>query len=395
MHALIIGGEIGGTVAAMALQRANIQATVYEAYTHSAGLITGAYLTVAVNGLQALREIGAQHCVLDNGFPSRSITFRSGTGKFLGEVPIGGTLPDGTVTHSMKRNDLYRALYAEAARRGIEIQHEKRLVGAETTPGGGVVARFADGSEARGDVLIGADGIRSAVRPMIDPDAPQPRFTGLGNIGGFTRGAEVDLKPGVYEMIFGKRAFFGYTVSPDGEVWWFANPPSAELSRAELAAMGTEQWKQRLSELFAGDRGPAVEIISSTDELSASNSYDMPNVPVWHRDAMIIIGDAAHAASPSSGQGASMAMEDAVVLAKCLRDLPDAGRAFASYELLRRRRVERVVAEGARAGSNKAVGPIARVLRDLMMPMFLKRQTSNTAQQWLFHYRIDWSAALT
>lgn len=393
MHALIIGGGIGGTVAAMALQRAGITSTVYEAYLHSAGLITGAYLTVAVNGLEALRTIDAHHAVLAAGFPSRSIEFRNGGGRHLGQVPIGGTLPDGTVTHSIKRNTLYGVLYDEAVRRGITIQHSKRLIGAETTPQGSVIARFDDGTEARGDVLIGADGIRSAVRSIIDPHAPEPHFTGLGNIGGFTRGAEVGLEPGVYEMIFGKHAFFGYTVAPDGEIWWFANPPGPELSRAELAAIGVEQWKQRLVDLFAVDAGPAVPIISATEELSASNTYEMPRVPVWHRGAMLIIGDAAHAASPSSGQGASMAMEDAVVLATCLRDLPDVSQAFAGYERLRRARVERVVAEGARASGGKKVGPIGRVLRDLMMPLFLKRQSNTTSQNWLYNYRVDWSSA--
>jgi len=104
---------------------------------------------------------------------------------------------------------------------------------------------------------------------------------------------------------------------------------------------------------------------------------------------MIIIGDAAHAASPSSGQGASLAMEDALVLAKCLRDLPDTARAFAAYEQLRRRRVERVVAYGARSASGKAAGPIARVVRDLVLPLLLKRFATQ-AQDWLFAYHIDW-----
>jgi FAD-dependent urate hydroxylase len=396
-RALIIGGGIAGPVTAMALQRAGIDAVVYEAYAESAGLDVGAYLTIAVNGLDALRTIDAHRPVLDAGFPSRTIEFFSGIGKHLGSVPIGGTLPDGTVTHTVKRADLYGAIHGEAARRGIRIEYQKRLVMAESALSGGVLAHFADGTQDTGDLLIGADGIHSVTRRIIDPAAPRPHYTGLGNIGGFTRAASIDAPPGTYNMVFGKRAFFGYTVSPSGEIWWFANPPSQrELSREELAATTTAQWKQRLLDLFSDDAPPAAAIVrATTEELLGTNQYDMPSAPTWHRGSMIIIGDAAHAVSPSSGQGASMACEDAVVLAKCLRDLPDIPQAFAAYERLRRERVERVVAYGARFGGAKAVGPVARVVRDLMLPMLLKRQAGSGSTEglaWLFDYHIDWDA---
>lgn len=388
--AIIVGGGIAGPVTAMALQRAGIEPVVYEAYATSAG-DAGAFLTVAVNGLDALRVLDVHRPVLATGFPTKSIVMYSGNGKRLGEVLIGGTLSDGTVTHTIKRSDLYRALHEQTSRRGIRIEYGKRLVDARTTSDG-VVAMFEDGSQATGDLLIGADGIHSRTRAIIDPAAPRPRYTGLGNIGGFARGTSVTARPGQYEMIFGKRAFFGYVVSPSGEIWWFANPPAnSELTRSELAAITTEQWKERLIALFSGDATPAVEIIRSTvGELTGTNQYDMPSVPKWHRGPIIIVGDAAHATSPSSGQGASMAVEDAVILARCLRDLPDVRQAFAAYEKIRRRRVERVVAYGARTNNTKAAGPIARVLRDLMLPIILKRATGDQSFAWVYDYHIDW-----
>ncbi len=311
----------------------------------------------------------------------------------MGEVPIGGELPDGTTTLTMRRADLYQALLGEAWDRGIAIEHGKRLLNASPTPAGGVVAWFEDGTQAAGDLLIGADGIYSRTRQIIDPGAPAPRYTGLGNIGGFTRVPIVSGEPGTYVMTFGKRAFFGYILSPSGEVWWFANPPSPELSRAELASLDKEQWKERLTALFADDAGPAVEIIRTTTDLSiGANQYDMPRVPRWWRGPMIVIGDAAHAASPSSGQGASLAMEDAVTLAKCLRDLPDTRSAFVAYEEMRRPRVERIVAWAARMNSNKIPGPMLRAVRDLVLPMILKRQGSADSQRWVFNHHIEWDA---
>ncbi|HWS82396.1 MAG TPA: FAD-dependent monooxygenase, partial [Rubrobacter sp.] len=238
--ALIVGGGVAGPVTAMAIRQAGIDSVVYEAYAGGAD-DAGSFLTFASNGLDALRTIDAHHLVLSEGFPTPRMTIQSGSGKRLGDVPNGGTLPDGTVSQTLKRADLYRALRDEAVRRGARIEYGKRLVGAETTPGG-VVARFEDGTAAEGDLLIGTDGIHSRTRRIIDPSAPGARYVPVLNIGGFARGVTVQGEPGTFRMVFGKRAFFGYAVHPSGEIWWFANPPrAAEPTRAELAAIGTEQ----------------------------------------------------------------------------------------------------------------------------------------------------------
>ena len=390
-RALIIGGGVAGPVAAMALQRASIDGFIYEAYAGGADY-AGAFLTFASNGLDALRAIDAHHLVLAEGFPTPRMTIQSGTGKHLGDVPNGGTLPDGTVSQTLKRADLYRALRDEAVRRGANIEYGKRLVDAETSPDVSVTARFEDGTEAEEDLLIGADGIHSRTRRIIDPSAPGTRYIPVLNIGGYTRDVRVQAQPGTFLMVFGKRAFFGYAVHPSGEVWWFANPPRAdEPMGAELAAIGTEQWREMLMDLFAGDDSPAVEIIRSTPgKLAGWATYDLPSVPTWHRGSLVIIGDAAHATAPSSGQGASMAIEDAVVLSRCLRDLPDTRQAFAAYERLRRARVERIVAHGARTSNSKAAGPVVRVLRDLMMPLVLKRVARGGSLAWMHDYHIAW-----
>ena len=390
-RALIVGGGIAGPVAAMALRRAGVEVVVYEAHPDGADDL-GAFLTLASNGLDALRAVDAQRLVLAEGFPTPRMEIQSGMGKRLGEVPNGGTLPDGTVSQTLKRADLHRALRDEAVRRGVRVEYGKRLVDAAGTQDGGVEARFEDGTAAEGDLLIGADGVRSRTRRIIDPMAPGARYVPVLNIGGYARGVRVGAEPGTFRMVFGKRAFFGYAIHPSGEVWWFANPPRPdEPSRAELTAISTEGWKETLTDLFAGDATPAVDIVRATPgRLAGWATYDLPSVPTWHRGAMIVIGDAAHATAPSSGQGASMAIEDAVVLARCLRDLPETGRAFAAYERLRRQRVERVVAHGARTSNSKAAGPVGRVLRDLMLPVILKRVASGGSLAWMHDHHIDW-----
>jgi FAD-dependent urate hydroxylase len=392
--ALVTGAGIAGPVAAMALQRAGIEATVHEAHPGPADDV-GAFLTLQVNGLSALRAIDADRAVAGLGFPTPTMRFRSGTGKLLGEVSTGAPLPDGTVGVTLRRSDLYRALCDEAQRRGIRIEHGRRLADATPVPGG-VRADFADGTSATADLLVGADGLRSRVRQAIDPGAAPARYVPVLNIGGYAPPQPTGARPGDYEMVFGKRAFFGFIVALDGQVWWFANPPRRdEPAPGELAAMTTDQWRAWLLDLFACDNTPARAIIASTPgELRGWATYDMPSVRRWHRDRMIVIGDAAHATSPASGQGASMAIEDAVELGRCLRDLHDPDTAFAAYERLRRDRVEKVVAHGARSSNSKAAGPVGRVVRDAFLPIFLRRQGQQAAA-WLHEYTIDWDAPVT
>lgn len=398
MRALVMGAGVAGSVAAMALQKAGWEPVIYEAYAESAGLTHGVFLTVAVNGLDALRAIDAHHVVTSAGFPSEKINFFNGGGKRLGSIPLGPKLSDGTVTHTIRRSDLYHGLYREAASRGIPIEHGKRLVAADELPGGGVIAHFADGTSATGDLLVGADGVHSATRKIIDAAAPDPRYTGLGNTGGYAREAGIDAQPGDYSMIWGRDCFFGYTVGPDGEIWWFANPPSrSERDRDELRGQRTEDVRDLLTGLLDGDRTPGAAIVrATTGDFRLSNQYDLPRVSTWHNSSMVIIGDAAHAVSPASGQGCSLAAEDAIVLAQCLRDLPSVPAALAHYENLRRDRVERVVAWGSRMSNSKKQGIVGRFMRDLVVPIIMRSADSPRSMakmSWLFEHHIEWAAA--
>jgi FAD-dependent urate hydroxylase len=382
--ATIIGGGVAGPVTAIALQKAGIDATIYEAYDRGADGV-GAFLTLAVNGIAALGTLDLHTLVRDKGFATPRMSIGMGR-RTMATFGFGAALPDGTSTQTITRADLYGVLRDEAVRRGIPVEYGKRLVTASPEEDG-VTATFADGTTAHADLLVGADGLRSTVRTIIDPNAPAPRYVPLLNTGGYAKGLRLPAEPGEMNMVFGRACFYAYIVHPDGDVWWFANPRQPkELSREELTAT---PWRERLLEMFAEEDGPARDLVEATEELYAGwSTYDFPTVPTWHRDRMIIVGDAAHATSPASGQGASMAIEDAVTLAKCLRDADGVPEAFTRYESLRRKRVERVVAQGKRNGNGKSLGPVARHL----LPLFFKLyKPSEESMNWMYGHRIDWN----
>ena len=214
----------------------------------------GRSFSVANNGLEALRTIDAHEPVLERAFPASRVEFISNTGKRLGDKPMAGAEDGGLGAVTIRRATLARVLREEAMRRGVRIEYGKRLLAAQTGPDGTIVGSFADGGRAMGDVLIGADGIHSLIRRTIDAGAPRPRYTGQHTVCGYTRDAAAPPAQDTYTMVFGKQAFFGCTVAPDGEAWWFSNAPAAELSKAELAAVTPEQWRERLTELFAEDQ---------------------------------------------------------------------------------------------------------------------------------------------
>ncbi len=382
-QALIIGGGIAGPVTAMALRRAGIDAEIYEAYGRGSDGV-GAFLTLAANGLAALRELDLDQMVCDLGMDSPRMRMSNGRGKVLASLR--------SPSRTLKRADLYEALRDEAVRRGVRIHYGKRLQDATATADG-VRAAFTDGTSAAGDLLIGADGLRSRTRTIIDPGAPAARHVGLLNTGGFASGVKAPGETGTAYFIFGRRCFFGYLIHPNGEVWWFANPPSPkEPTPEELAAITPSQWRARLIALFKDDSGPMLDIIRATPHIvSGWNTYDFPTVHKWFNDRMVLVGDAAHATSPSSGQGASMAIEDAVVLAKCLRDIPVLPDAFAAFEGLRRERVERIVAQGRRNGSGKAPGLMGAFMRDLFMPVVMRQVEKKNLMAWMHDYRISWA----
>lgn len=388
--ALIIGGGVAGPAVALFLQRAGWDTEIFEARS-APDSFGGLFLNVATNGLAVLETLGLRERLLSDGHLSPYMEMWSGRGRKLGVVPNGpaGDPKRGSVV--VRREWLNSVLREATDAAGIRTRWGARLDRIEETAAG-VTAHFADGTASVGDILIGCDGVGSPTRRWIDPDAPEPSYSGLLSVGGFARVSGLDPTPLTQHMVFGARGFFGYLVRDDGTVYWFANPARAEVDRDELREVPSREWLDGLRAAHAGDPYPVPQILDSViGEVGAYGIYDLPHVPHWHRGRVVAVGDAVHATSPSAGQGASLALEDAAVLALCLQDEPDHSRAFARYESARRPRVEEVVAYSRAISRQKTVtsSRIATAVRDALLPLFLRGAMRDRRNDHLYNHVVE------
>jgi len=192
----------------------------------------------------------------------------------------------------VNRGELYRGLYDVAVARGVRFEHGRRLVGLDDSVDG-VTARFADGSTATADVLLGADGVHSTVRGLIDPDAPGPGYTGLLGLETVVD-RPVPIETGTKCFAFGKRAYYLYWRRPDGRTGLGANLPQDRPMRlTEARAVPAEQWLRRLREAY-GDDQPGGDLVRhiQPDRLTVTGSlHIMPSAPRWYRGNVVLVGD--------------------------------------------------------------------------------------------------------
>ena len=389
--ALIIGGGIAGPVAALLLQRAGIEAEIYEARAESTDY-GGSFLNMACNGLGVLKTLGLDDQVSSQGSPIPRMIIWSGKGKRLGEVRNGARAEVGAPSINILRSRLHQVLREGAEQRRIKTAFGKKLTGLSTGEQG-VIATFEDGTIAEGSFLVGCDGVHSRTRHLINPDAPTPQYTGLISVGGFAQHSSFPPTPDTQHFVFGKRAFFGYHISSSGEMYWFVNfSQRSAPSRGDVDMIVSDEWQERMLDLFRGDLPLISEMIRATESpIIGYPIYDISTQPIWQKGPVVLVGDAIHAVSPGAGQGASLAVEDAIVLAKCLRDREDLSQAFATYERQRRARVEHMVQYGRSLGQAKVMtNPIQVWFRDLLMPFFLERFANPAALDWVYSYKVDW-----
>jgi 2-polyprenyl-6-methoxyphenol hydroxylase-like FAD-dependent oxidoreductase len=392
---VIIGGGIAGQALALFLDKAGLASTVYEAYGDSHGV--GGGLGLAPNGMNVIAALGLADKLKARGSLALESYFRDERGRLLARHDNGGDRY-GQPLMSMMRSDVHAVLAEEISARQIPVHHGKRLDWIEQGTDG-VTAHFADGTQAQGDLLIGADGVHSRTRQQVMPDAPQPEFVGITGIGGAIALSDMpEFSPHdaqSFTFTFGPDGFFGHCGGSAGEAMWWSNlPRDMPYTAEELKSLSPDVLRRQLQQRYAGYYEPIPSLIARTKNIIALNVFDIQSLPSWHRGRVMLIGDAAHAVSPNAGQGASLALEDAMMLAKLLRDCGTVdAAAFQRFERDRTPRVERIVAAGRRYASDKTiVSPFRSKIRNLMIGAMF-RLFGIPGQDWAFRYRIDWDDA--
>jgi 2-polyprenyl-6-methoxyphenol hydroxylase-like FAD-dependent oxidoreductase len=219
--------------------------------------------------------------------------------------------------------------------------------------------------------VAAADGLSSAVRAALFPDVPSPRYTGLVGTGGIGYVPDVPPTDGVMRMSFGRKAYFGYIKEADGPVLWFNSYPAAERDLVPID--DPVAYADFLRSLHADDPEPNRQILAALPAMERFYPiYDLPPLATWHTRRVVLLGDAAHAVAPHAGQGASMALEDAVVLAACLGEADAPEAAFRRFESLRKQRTLTVMRIARQNGAQKrASNALSIFLRDLLLPVFI------------------------
>jgi 2-polyprenyl-6-methoxyphenol hydroxylase-like FAD-dependent oxidoreductase len=386
--ALIIGAGIAGPVTAIFLRRAGIDAEVYEAWPYSTGI--GGGLQIAPNGMHVLAELGLAEEMIRRGSIAESFDFYSQSGRPLGSINRNMKERFGQPVVNMCRAVLNEIIVDKAWCSNVELHFEKRLLSIEDRSDQPVVAHFADGSSAEGDFVIGADGVHSAVRRHVIPDGPKPFDTGLIGFGGFVPRSLLETTSigQRVETTFGQSGFFGYgfcSSDPGDGVMWWSTQPSHGVDAATFRAMDQHALKQHLRDFHAGWHDPIPRIIDAAENIVVTDTLDVATLPTWSRKRTLLIGDAAHATSPHAGQGASLALEDAMRLGRLMLDEQELGLTFQNFEHERRPRAEKIVAVARRNGNSKReFSATGAWIRDRLLKLLLP--ISAPGMDWMYAY---------
>ena len=368
MRALVIGGGIGGLCTARSLRQAGVDATVFERASALEQIQVGGAIHLWHNGMRGLQRLGFADQVeqlAGRGAAVDRAEMRNWRGRLITWWSVKEAEQElGAPTLGVVRPDLHRVLVG-GTEEGV-LQLGRECVGFEQN--GGVTARFADGSEERGDLLIGADGIRSAVRRQLLGDEP-PRYAKYASWQALAEYQDEAAPVGLFRIVWGPGARFLFYRVSEVTVYWegiFAteaggsDPPGGR--------------RQAVLERFGGWDHPVEAIVAATEEkaIARTDSYDRPPVKRWGEGAVTLLGDAAHAMTNAAGQGANQTIEDAVVLGGCFKGSADVTEGLRSYE---KRRI------GRTAGVNKLAwnlsslsrlkNPVACTARDGLLTVML------------------------
>lgn len=377
----IVGGGIGGLTLGIALQRKGISVEIFENAPEIKPL--GAGIVLAANALKAFRAIGLENEILAAGNTMKRFSIRNQDGKILTTTENDRIRSRwGLVnTVTLHRADLHAVLLNSIKPGTLHLGKGCTGFSQNTSR---VSVLFGDGSSREFDFVAAADGVHSVFRQNLVADS-KPRYAGYT----CWRGLTDQLPPGFdgYEAFetWGSGKRFGVVPLSRNRIYWYAtvNAPQGD---ANFGQYGVSELVRMFHEFHA----PVPGIISSTQSQSIVHNdiIDVKPITKFAFDRIVLSGDAAHATTPNMGQGACMAIEDAVVLANCISGNDDVQNAFRRYERLRIERTTRIVNSSYTLGKIGQWGnPLLVTLRNSAM-RFTPQRVSDKQLEFLFNVHL-------
>ena len=314
----IIGGGIGGLTAALALRQSGFDAEVFE--QAPALLDVGAAIAIWPNAMCVLEQLQLSGKILEKAGVMKEIRWLDQDGFLISRVALEKTAV------ALHRADLQATLLHSFPAESIHLDHS---FVSYKQHGDKTIATFANGDSIDADFLIGADGIHSDVRAQLIKDG-EPVNRGYTVWRGISPAIPSLIPPGTAIEIHGRGKRFGIGPVGLGRLGWWA---TANVSDTD-----------DLLSLFAGWYGPVLELLEATPTKSVLKTRALDREPnkTWGDGRMTLLGDAIHPTTPNLGQGGCLAIEDALVLARCFKKYGATEVALRNYERLRYKRTAAV-----------------------------------------------------
>ena len=382
-RAVVVGGGIGGVAAAVGLERAGWDVLLLERAPEFGEV--GAGVTLMANALRALDELGFGAAIRAAGHAEAPGGARTSTGRWLSRIDSSQMATElGTRALGIHRATLHHLLRSPLAAEVLVAGADVVAVEPGSADRPAVVTYQQDGAvhQAEAELVVAADGLRSATRSALFPDAPPPAYQGSTAWRSVTR--EAWDGPLAVAISWGRGTEFGMVPLADGRVYWFgaANAPAGERAPDEMAEV-----RRR----FGSWHEPIPDLLDATDPgaVLRNDIFELATpLQTFVRGRVALLGDAAHAMTPNLGQGAGQALEDAAVLAICLQAPEvDVEAALARYDALRRPRTQALVRQSHLVGrfGQQLHHPLAVALRNTLVrltPSTVTLKSASRATDW-------------
>ncbi|MBB3131329.1 2-polyprenyl-6-methoxyphenol hydroxylase-like FAD-dependent oxidoreductase [Paenibacillus rhizosphaerae] len=345
---IIVGGGIAGLAMSLFLKRANIESVIYEQTTVYGKV--GGHFVIHPSGIQVLKELGLGDALKKNSHQITDFKVMDKEGNPLFEdIEVDGEIEEMPYLINIARFHLIDILYQKAVEQGIEINFGKTLK-SFIDDKEHIQVFFEDGTEAKGELLIGADGVRSRTRSSLFPFPNYPlKYAGKWGVYGM-----VDLdKLGEHKEFFASETSlmyfhenFNFFVSKhhptDNEISWsMIVNEERKIPKKHFEEKSIEQFRSDLANRFSDWDAPIKHLIENTDNFIPKQLFRIDLMTQYSHGRVALIGDALHTADPNAGMGTTLGLEDALYLSKLLRD-HDYEDAFYYYEIDRKDRAEKV-----------------------------------------------------